>query len=441
MDFDSVMPSEVHYQSIKSLADCKRTTLTLNSESGNVFTAPGSVVRFTVPSFLGGFIDFNGASIIGRVAWTGAITASRPFALLANGYSLFDNVVTSIGGTKLENLQHPSLSLQMNHELFSSTAELFGQSSQLLLDTSAVNAGGVCGRLFNTGTGPGQLAASFALPLMGCLGDCQQYLPSIAEITLELTVADIIGRKIIDLIPATSSLPTGFSLTELALVVDIVKFSDPSYYAQITSAPISVRTSTTLYNSSPLATGTTGIVDINLLSRAISCKRLMYRFSSALDSTTGIYSSSNPNSRSACVYIGTDTFPNVPIKTSLPAVCKFFQARATGSVSSHAHPGSQTHSNFCVRNVPDAHHTVTVVPTSVTTRLSTSNWSLVVDLESLTSGKDDLWTGTSIQASSAAFLRLEIVDPLSCVMTVHSMTVADAVISLDPVSGTARLIY
>jgi hypothetical protein len=141
------------------------------------------------------------------------------------------------------------------------------------------------------------------------------------------------------------------------------------------------------------------------------------------------------------VYVGTDSFPNVPIKTSLPAVCKFFQARATGSVSSHAHPGSQTHSNFCVRNVPDALHTVTVVPTSVLTRLSTSNWSLVVDLESLTSGKDDLWTGTSIQAPSAAFLRLEIVDPLSCVMTVHSMTVADAVISLDPVSGTARLIY
>ncbi|KAJ1432953.1 hypothetical protein B484DRAFT_394710 [Ochromonadaceae sp. CCMP2298] len=187
----------------------------------------------------------------------------------------------------------------MNHELFSSTAELFGQSSQLFLDTSAVNAGGVVARLFNTGVGPGQLAGSFALPLMGCLGDMQQYMPSIAEVTVELTVADILGRKIIDLIPATPSLPTEFSITEMSLVVNVVKFNDPSYYAQIASAPVSIRTSTTLYNSSPLATGTTGIVDINLLSRAMSAKRLMYRFSSTLNAATGIYSSSNPNSRIA----------------------------------------------------------------------------------------------------------------------------------------------
>ncbi|KAJ1417573.1 hypothetical protein B484DRAFT_466612 [Ochromonadaceae sp. CCMP2298] len=183
------------------------------------------------------------------------------------------------------------------------------------------------------------------------------------------------------------------------------------------------------------------MIDINLLSRAMSCKRLMYRFSSSNDATTGIYSSSNPNSRSAQVFIGTESFPNTPIRSSLPAVVKLYQQRATGSVSSHAQHGSQTHSNFCVRNVGDALHLTTVVPNSVASRLSTSTWSLVVDLESLTSGKEDLWTGTSISASSAAYLRLEIVDPLSCPMTVHVMTVCDAVLSIDPISGTGRLIY
>ncbi|KAJ1425050.1 hypothetical protein B484DRAFT_432193, partial [Ochromonadaceae sp. CCMP2298] len=330
MDFQSVMPSEVSYPAIKSLADCTRTTLTLNSESGTVFTAPGSVVRFTVPSFPGSFVDYSNASIIGRVTWTGAFTASRPFALLGNGLSLFDTIATSIGGSQIENTQHPSLILQTNHEMFSSTAELFGQSNQLLLDTSAVNAGGVVARLFNTGTGPGQIASSFALPLVGCLGDLHQYMPAVAEVTLELTVSDIIQRKLIDLLPATSSMPTGFQLTELALVCDVVRFTDPTYAAQIAAQPISIRTSTTLYNSSALAQNTTGMIDINLLSRAMSAKRLMYRFSSTNDATTGIYSSSNPNSRSAQVFVGTETFPNVPIRTSLPAVVKFYQARATG---------------------------------------------------------------------------------------------------------------
>ncbi|KAJ1379906.1 hypothetical protein B484DRAFT_441007, partial [Ochromonadaceae sp. CCMP2298] len=217
MDFQSVMPSEVSYPAIQSLADCKRTTLTLNSESGSIFTAPGSVVRFTVPAFQGAFVDFSNASVIGRITWTCTFTASRPFALLGNGLSLFDSIATSLGGSQIENTQHPSLILQTNHELFSSTAELFGQSNQLLLDTSAVNAGGVIDRLFNTGAGPGQIASSFALPLVGCLGNLHQYMPSVAEVTVELTVADIIQRKLIDLLPATSSMPTGFQLTELAL--------------------------------------------------------------------------------------------------------------------------------------------------------------------------------------------------------------------------------
>ncbi|KAJ1415850.1 hypothetical protein B484DRAFT_467090 [Ochromonadaceae sp. CCMP2298] len=266
-------------------------------------------------------------------------------------------------------------------------------------------------------------------------------MPSISEVTIELTVADIIARKIIDLIPATPSLPTGFNLTEMSLVVDVIRFSDTTYSDQVTSGPISIRTSTNLYNSSALAPLSNGIVDINLLSRCMSAKRMMFRFSSFNDALTGIYGSSNPNSRSAQIFIGTDAFPNVPIRTSLPAACKFFQARATGSVSSHAHPGSQVHTQFCIRNVPDALHTVTVVPNSLVTRVNTSSWSLVIDLESLTSSKQDLWTGTSIQASSAAFLRLEIVDQLACPMTAHCMTVCDAVISLDPVSGTAKLVY
>ncbi|KAJ1414310.1 hypothetical protein B484DRAFT_467424, partial [Ochromonadaceae sp. CCMP2298] len=328
-----------------------------------------------------------------------------------------------------------------SHELFSSTAELFGQANQLLLDTTTNNAGGVVGRVFNGASGPGPLAASFALPLLGCLGDLHQYMPSISEVTIELTVSDIIARKIIDLIPATPSLPTGFILTEMSLVVDVIRFTDTSYFNQVTSGPISIRTSTNLYNSAPLAPLANGIVDINLLSRCMSGKRMMFRFSSFNDALTGIYSSSNPNSRSAQIFVGVDAFPNIPIRTSLPAAVKFYQARATGSVSSHAHPGSQVHTQFCVRNVADALHTVTVVPNTLVTRVNTSSWSLVIDLESLTSSKQDLWTGTSIQASSAAFLRLEIVDQLACPMTAHCMTVCDAVVSLDPVSGTAKLVY
>jgi hypothetical protein len=139
--------------------------------------------------------------------------------------------------------------------------------------------------------------------------------------------------------------------------------------------------------------------------------------------------------------VGTTSFPNTPIKTSLPANVKYFQARATGSVSSYAHLGSVFYTNFCVRNVGDLLHTATVVPTSIANRLGTSNWSLIIDTESLTSGKEDLWTGTALQASSAAYLCLEIVDALSCAMTCHAMVVADAMLSIDPVSGTARLIY
>ncbi|KAJ1431804.1 hypothetical protein B484DRAFT_429317 [Ochromonadaceae sp. CCMP2298] len=436
------LPSEIQYHGVQSLAPSVRTTLSLNSEGSSAFTAPGQVARFTVPYTSGSFSDFMNGGFTGRITFAGAAVAAsdanglptKAFGLLGNANSLFESQTTSMAGTQLEMLSGGGLITQQLHEVYSSTAELDGQSIQMLFDQRG-EPGAVCGHTFNhSAAAPNNNSTTFAIPFLGALGSLTQAIPCTNELVIELTIADILGRRLVNL----GSIPTSFVIDNLQCHVDSLRF-EGAYAASLANEKIMLKCSTVLYNTATIPAGAIGDIDVAVLSRAQSAKKLMLRFSNSQDASGKSFSSSNPNARSMSLYNNGLSYPQTPIRTALPAVCRLFSQRAAGSVGTHDHPGSINLDTFSSRYTAYTLHVGPVAMTNYGNRATSGQWSLMIDLESLSGGKQDIWQGLPMSASSASFLRMNVTDALAGTVTVHMMLHVDALLVIE--QGTARLIY
>jgi hypothetical protein len=254
------MPQEVSYPAIQSLAPMRRTTLSLNSDSGSRFTSAGQVVNFTVPTFRG-FSDWSGATITGSIDFTGHVsTGTAPsdtdncWALLGSAYSLFSDLSVNLGGTT-------GLVIKQLLEMSAGIDVLVGNNVQLGLDLMTPNI--ISGCVFHASADAvGNTRMSFCLPLVGFLSGLTQAVPCSSEMQLALTVNDIIGKAMI----SYGNMPTAFTLTDMALTVELLEF-EGQYFEEVTSRPVSLKSDIWLYNSSQLSVGMEGTVDLNILAR------------------------------------------------------------------------------------------------------------------------------------------------------------------------------
>jgi hypothetical protein len=231
-------------------------------------------------------------------------------------------------------------------------------------------------------------------------------------------------------------------LDKLTFQYDLLETADLSYWSQVTAVPISLKTSTWLYSSSQINANTQGSIDLNVLARAQSCKKILMRASSAHDPRTGIFGSANPNARAISMYVGSTSYPQTPLDTSNPSIVRQALLRAFGAANSHQLVGSIAPFNFCKRDTADAMHQAVTPTTAFDSReTASSNWMLAIDLETCPSNKDSLFQGTALSASSASYMRMDLSDPLTYDTTVHFLIHADAVLILDAQSGTGRLVY
>jgi hypothetical protein len=109
---------------------------------------------------------------------------------------------------------------------------------------------------------------------------------------------------------------------------------------------VSLKSDTWLYSSAQLSVGTEGTVDLNILARCQSARRLFCRFSTAADPHTKIFNSINANIDRMSVHSGSTQVPSTPLKVGLPAVVKMSNSRAFGAINSALHPGSVSSQAF-----------------------------------------------------------------------------------------------
>jgi hypothetical protein len=433
------MPQEVSYPPIQSLAPMRRTILSLNADSGSRFTAAGQVINFTVPTFRG-FSDWPGACITGTIDFAGHANNGAPatdncWALLGSAYSLFSDLSASMGGTTIERVPLPGLVFKELLEISAGIDALIGSNLQLGLDLSAPNV--VNGHIFHASTdAAGNTRMSFCIPVLGFLGGLSQAVPCSSELQVSLTVNDIIGEALI----SYGNMPTSFVLSDMVLTVDLLEF-EGNYFEEVTSRPVSLKSDTWLYNSAQLSVGTQGTVDLNILARCQSARRLFARFSSAADPSSKIFNSINPNVDRMSVHSGSTQVPSTPLKVGLPAVVKMSNSRAFGAINSALHPGSVSSQAFLVRDTADGYHDAPVASNSFANRKYAAQWSICIDLEQLPGGRDSLYIGMPLTASSASYLRLEIKDPIQHATQAHMLINADCVLVVDSATGTGWLIF
>jgi hypothetical protein len=240
------MPQEVSYPPIQSLAPMRRTTLSLNADSRSRFTSAGQIVNWTMPTFRG-FSDWSGATITGSIDFVGHVSSGEAppdtdncWALLGSAFSMFSDLTVSLGGTTIERVPLPGLVFKQLLEMSAGIDALVGNSVQLGLDLVTPNA--VNGRIFHASADAvGNTRMSFCLPLVRFLSGLTQAVPCSSEMQVALTVNDIIGKALI----SYGNLPTGFTLTDMVLTVDLLEF-EGQYFEEVTSRPVSLKSDTWL---------------------------------------------------------------------------------------------------------------------------------------------------------------------------------------------------
>jgi hypothetical protein len=142
------------------------------------------------------------------------------------------------------------------------------------------------------------------------------------------------------------------------------------------------------------------------------------------------------------MYVGSTSYPQTPLDAGNPSIVRQVLLRAFGAANSHQLVGSIAPFIFCKRDRVDSlHQAVTPTIAFATRETGSCNWMLAINLETCPSQKDSLFQGTSLSASSASYMRLELADPLAYDTTAHFLCHADAVLVLDAQSSTGRLIY
>jgi hypothetical protein len=271
-DMAQVLPTELSYPELQTLPYMKRMQMTLIPDGTSVFTAQGQVCRCVLPTFRG-WDEFSQSCLSARLTVAGGADAAGAFdapteayALTPNGYGAFDSLAVSIGGSQVENISQPALIFQALTEACSSTCELHSKSLPWGTDREA-SGGLTTGHLFNVVDEAGySKTMNISLPLVGFLAELGSAISATSEIEISLTIVDIIKR--VCRLGATS--PLTFVLDKLVFQYDLLETSDLSYWNQVTSVPLSLKTSTWLYSSSQINANTQGSIDLNVLARAQS---------------------------------------------------------------------------------------------------------------------------------------------------------------------------
>ncbi len=446
-------PKSLVFDLPSSMINSTKTENRIQPYGQSTFSTAGQIIKFVIPKTDRALINPATMYITGNVAMTlpGSTVVTDIVYPIGSYYSLFSRQVVSSNGKVLETLERVGELVNVLLNMSLNPAEKKGLANSMGFYNDIVNGEGDVTSNFcqpmnyiatpsETGLfGSSGLNFTFSLPLIGIL-NCAKFIPLInGDITIELTLNTFANFLAGNTAGGTTGIAAATcSLINMELVVDQLNLSPESYAMIMSQYPekLYIKSQSYDFGSNPIASGTSGSVDLPVNVKRSSLKEVITYFNDA-SSIDKSYGGSNPNGTDLVFITNGTQYPQRPLRLANPSECYNQVQKSLGSLYSNNHSGCMGKAEFCRRMTANDNYLVTA-----TTIANVPNYSnkfyLAIDTELINYDSDSLYSGISMGVNSNFRLNIGTALPRNCVQ--YYWTVYDAVIEMDLINGITNII-
>ena len=435
-------PEELNFNQLKSMYPSRKTEYRKAPMNSQTFSSPGQDIQLVLNKMENTFYDPNTLTVNFTVEYTG-ITAGTAGTdgsyLLGCAYSHFSRqVVRPLSGQPIETIDNPSLLVNAILNMTMDSYEKMALSTSMGFHplTPFTNLG----TLIDTSTAIPNKIQSFAIPLVGCLNTSKLIPGFITDIEIDLTLNTL--SNFISSIGGAGTAPTGYNIKNVELVCESVTLEQSGMQQLLAMFPgaMKLKSQSYLYGSSSLAGGIGPATTDIIYSHSLNSLKQFIWWTSPTGAWELNYAGVCPNLVAWNLIIGSQSYPQQPVKADRPSECFIQNQKSFGSLYSTSHSGSANRYGFARASkaggatATGEYLKYSAEPADLTgfTGSNANKWYQAIDLEVINSLKETLYTGISTKGSTNT-LRLNIgSQTLDAVAhAVHYFSCFDVILEFD----------
>lgn len=436
------IPSELNFSLPSSMVPSRKFEMRVQPYGQSTFDSPGQAIRIVLPQMARTLYNFQTGYLMGTVTFehAGAVGTNTSY-LLGSWYSLFSRqVVRSGSGYVLETIDNPGhlanavTSLTMNAADKVCLENSFGFNN--IYPTANL---GVQINVTSDINSNGEKNFTFAIPLIGILNNAKLWPAwNAGDLEIELTLAPI-ASYISSADPAITVTKT--TLQNLEYVAECLELAPEAYNMVMAQNPekVVLKTQTYSYGSSSIPGGQSGSIDIPFQIKVNSLKQLIW-YASPSNAIEKNFGGVNPNLENWNFIVNGISYPQQPVKAKYPSEAFMQNQKAFGSTYSSQHSGNQQRLQFNTASTAYNSYHRAYNNTYANIEERASKWYQCLDLETINSNKESLYSGISTNGTTST-LRLTINTALAG--TAHNVlywSCQDVMVVMDMVSGITSVI-
>lgn len=442
------VPNEINFSLPSSMVPSRKFEYRTAPVGQSTFTQSGQSIRFTLSQMQRTLYNMQTAYILGSINFAGGVNGTDSHYLLGSWYSLFSRqVVRTSAGRVLETIDNPGLLANLVTNITMNSADRITLNNAFGFHESAnTNAGvRINGDVTDDvnldigGTGNNERNFTFAIPLIGILNMSKFYPAWFGDLEIELTLAPLSSYTLKT--AANLGDLTGFTISDVEFSVEALELSPESYQMVIANNPgqVVLKTQSYSYGNGSLDAGKVGPADINFQIKCNSLKQILW-YSQPTDACEKTYAGVCPNLENWNFICNGVSYPQRPVQAKFPAEAYLQNMKSFGSVYSSSHSGSLTRNEFNVASSSDGKFYRKYNTAAANVLTKANKWYQALDLETINSNKESLYTGISTNATSS-LLRLNINRALAAVShNIHYWACFDVMITMDMTTGIVDVV-
>ena len=431
------IPSELSYEMLARMAPSKKVEMRQQPFNSSKFTT-GNMVQIKIPKSQNSFLNCATNCLTYTMSVTvktgaAATDANSKVYMLGNAWAPFSRHVFKVsGGANIDEIQNPNTLVNALMDMTVSASE---KQSMVSLGFNDTEQRGNFGFSFL----PGVIAINssktfnftFSIPIPGVLGQTEKMIPLVAQdLEINLTLDDpanymyIVGTGL-----TTANVNTNVSveLSSIEFVGEVLTLEDTAYAQLASQYPngMTLKSTSYIYAAASLPPSASGSIDLTIPFSLTSMKELLFCVSPS-NLWSKAFGSVNPNLRTYNAIIGSQSYPQQPVRAESVAELYYQLSKAWGAFYSAGHSGSMTRANFSKGSTAfNSEYTAYSDIATVDTVAEVENVSLsakcyfCLDLETINQHKSSLYSGISTKGSTN-ILRLNFAAALAAVS--HSVS-------------------
>lgn len=435
------IPSELNFSLPSSMVPSRKFELRVQPYGQSTFDSAGQSIRIVLPQMQRTLYNFQTAYLFGTVTFEHPGTADTDISyLLGSWYSLFSRQVIRAGsGYVLETIDAPG---QLVNAITSMT---MGADDRVCAENSfGFNASAPVSNLgvkINTVSdinSTNEKNFTFAIPLIGILNNTKLFPAFMnGDLEIELTLAQISSY----IASKTANSVTKTTLQNIEFVVECLELSPESYNMVMAQNPerVVLKTQTYSYGSASIPAEYRGTLDVPFQIKVNSMKQLIW-YTSPSNAIEKNYGGVNPNLENWQFISNGVSYPTQPVKSKYPAESFLQNQKSFGSVYSSQHSGNQQRLQFNVGSTAYNNYHRAYNNTYDQIEEKASKWFQCLDLETINSNKESLYSGISTNSTTST-IRLNIGTTLANTShNLHYWSCQDIMVVMDMTTGITNVV-